>query len=613
MQPSLSEVHSSVATSQRGFWKRLAAFSGPAYLVSVGYMDPGNWATDLAGGAGFGYRLLWVLVVSNAMAILLQTLSARLGIVNGRDLAQACREAYPKPVTRVLWVLTEIAIAACDLAELLGAAIGLQLLFGLPLIYGVMLTAADTLVVLWLNRYGIRTLEWIVLGMVLLIGACFAVEIGLARPDAAAVARGLIPSLDGASLYIAVAMLGATVMPHNLYLHSALVQTRRIGTTEADKRDACRFNLIDSTVALNLAMFVNAGILILAGTVFYTRGIAVTEIQQAQQLLSPLLGTTLAGLLFGVALLAAGQSSTITGTLAGQIVMEGFIALRMRPWLRRIVTRMMAVIPAVAVIAWFGERSTYQMLVLSQVVLSLQLPFAVIPLVRFTSDPARMGGFANALWVRLLAWTAVAVIVGLNTWLVVQTVPGWLAAALLTPAAGLLAYVGLYRAPPRLLPELAPVPAVEPLKLETPVYRSILVPLDRSSRDRAALAHAASLARIFGSTVHLLHVEEDATSQVYGSLAATAEIRADRQYLDAILESLRAESINAELIVVYSANPGAEIITCAKRLAPDLIVMGAHGHKGFKDMVFGATINAVRHALAIPVLVVQSERTPSGG
>src|SRR6266852_1031237 len=405
------------------------AFAGPAYLVSVGYMDPGNWATDLEGGARFGYRLLWVLVMSNAMAVLLQTLSARLGIVAGRDLAQACRETYPRPVTYALWGLCEIAIAACDLAEVLGAAIALNLLFHLPLLMGVIVTAADTLLVLWFQRYGIRTTEAIVLALITVIAGCFCIEIFLAKPNVHEMATGLVPRLNATNLYVVIGILGATVMPHNLYLHSALVQTRNIGWSQMAKRIACRYNFIDSLVALNGALLVNAAILVVAGTVFFKRGIVVTEIEQAHLLLAPLLGTSMASVAFAVALLCSGQSSTLTGTLAGQIVMEGFLNFRMRPWLRRLVTRSLAIVPAWLTIYIAGERGIYHLLILSQVILSMQLPFAVIPLVHFTSDRRRMGEFANKTWVIILAWITAAVILVLNVWLMGQSISEWLASA----------------------------------------------------------------------------------------------------------------------------------------------------------------------------------------
>jgi manganese transport protein len=460
--PSLPEVHGSVTTTHPSIWRRMFAFAGPAYLVSVGYMDPGNWATDLEGGARFGYQLLWVLVMSNAMAILLQTLSARLGIVSGRDLAQACADTYPRFVSYPLWFLCEIAIAACDMAELLGAAIALNLLFGIPLLWGVFITAVDTLLLLGLSRFGIRLIEGIVLSMVTVITGCMFVEIWLAKPAAGEVLSGLKPQLTSESLYVAIAMLGATVMPHNLYLHSALVQTRRIGRTTEDKRRACRYNVVDSAVALNGALLVNAAILILAATVFYKNGVVVTEIQQAHELLARLLGTTLASIAFGVALLLSGQSSTMTGTMAGQIVMEGFLHIRMRPWLRRLITRLVAITPAAIAISVTGEEAVLPLLILSQVILSMQLPFAVIPLIHFTSDRQRMGVFANPGWVRALAWVAAGIIVTLNLQLALQTVAGWLAAAgqwrwlveLLvvgfgTALAGLLAWVTFLPVPRR--------------------------------------------------------------------------------------------------------------------------------------------------------------------
>src|SRR5690242_13614293 len=384
---SLPEVHASVSTGHISLWRRMFAFSGPAYLVSVGYMGPGNWATDLEGGARFGYQLLWVLVLSNLMAILLQTLSARLGIVSQRDLAQACRETYPRPISYMLWVLCEIAIAACDLAEVLGAAIALNLLFHLPLFFGVLLTAADTLLLLWFSRLGIRVIEAFVLSLIAIIGGCFLVEIFWAGwPAWGEMARGLVPHVSERNLYIAIGILGATVMPHNLYLHSALVQTRRIGKSAGEKRTACRFNLVDSSIAMNGALLVNAAILVLSASVFFKRAIVVTEIQQAHLLLVPLLGTAMAGFLFAIALLCSGQSSTLTGTMAGQIVMEGFLNFRMRPWLRRLITRSLAIIPAAITIYFAGEHGVYQLLILSQVILSMQLPFAIIPLVHFTND-----------------------------------------------------------------------------------------------------------------------------------------------------------------------------------------------------------------------------------
>ena len=619
---SLSEVHSSVSTTYQGFWRRLFAFAGPAYLVSVGYMDPGNWATDLEGGARFGYQLLWVLVLSNAMAILLQTLSARLGIVCGRDLAQACRESYPKPVTISLWILCEIAIAACDLAEVIGAAIALQLLFGLPLLAGVMIGAFDTLLVLWLTRINIRFFEAMILTLIAAIGICFSIEVYWAKPDFGEVALGLIPHLNPQNLYIAIGILGATVMPHNLYLHSALVQTRQFGDSLKDKRLAAKFNLIDSAVALNASLFVNAAILIVSSAVFFKHGIEVTQIQQAHLLLSPLLGVKLAGVLFAVALFCSGQSSTLTGTMAGQIVMEGFLNFRVRPWLRRLITRSMAVIPAVIVIYLAGEGSAYKLLILSQVILSLQLPFAVVPLIHFTSDASKMGELANAKWVKILAWLCATIIIGLNGWLVVSSLSGWLEKAgsdsvyirmlLLPILCGIcLLLVWILFAP--ILPSqlrrsgqtATAMPASTKQEMVPSLYRTILVPLDHSGKDAKAISHAAAFAIQHNARLLLMHVEEDVPSQLYGTLASTAEVEAGRAYIEGIVRQLDAQAISSEVLVRYSNSPADEIIAVAKARTPDLIIMGSHGHRLIGDLVKGHTINIVRHALDIPILIVK--------
>ena len=615
---SLPEVHGSVLTARPTVLRRMLAFGGPAYLVSVGYMDPGNWATDLEGGARFGYQLLWVLVLSNLMAILLQTLAARLGIVAGRDLAQACREAYSRRVCNSLWVLCEIAIAACDLAEVLGAAIALRLLFGIPLMAGVLLTAADTFIVLWLSRYGIRLIEAVILSLIAIVTGCFLVELMLARPIWSEMASGLVPRINKESLYVAIGILGATVMPHNLYLHSALVQTRRLGRSTAERKEACRFNLFDSVIALNGALLVNAAILVLSASVFFKQGVAVTQIEQAHVMLTPLMGTALGGVLFAVALLASGQSSTLTGTYAGQIVMEGFLDLRMRPWLRRLVTRSLAIVPAMFAIYFFGDGATYKLLILSQVVLSMQLPFAVIPLIRFTSDARRMGEFANAGWVRGLAWLAAAVIVGLNLWLVVQTVGPWLLeeswhawvfAPPIAAVLGLLARVSFgAMVAPRVKTGRKGVAVAS--NLPTPVYRRILVPLDHSGRDRAAVAHAAAMARPHGARLYLLHIEEGVTSQLFGAMASTEEILSGEEYFNEIVEALEASGVAAEVTIEHGLRPTDAIVRKARELNPDLIVMGAHGHRGMKDIIFGNTINDVRHRVSAPVLVVGAE--PAG-
>lgn len=424
---SLPEVHGTIAVPRgAGFFRKMLAFAGPGYLVAVGYMDPGNWATDLAGGSKYGYALLSVIMISNLMAILLQALSLRLGIASGRDLAQACRDSYSRPVTFVLWVLCEIAIAACDLAEVIGAAIALKLLFGLPMLFGVLLTSADVLIVLYLQNHGFRYVEVLVVALIVAIAGSFAINLWIAQPVVAEVLAGFIPTTDilrdRDMLYISIGILGATVMPHNLYLHSSIVQTRKYLDDDASKAEAIRFATIDSTVALMSALFINAAILIMAAAVFHTSGHhEVADISDAYQMMTPLLGTSLASTLFAVALLASGQNATLTGTLAGQIVMEGFINLRLRPWLRRLVTRMIAIVPAVVVIAIYGEQGTGPLLILSQVVLSLQLPFAVFPLVMFTSDKAKMGRFVSPLWLRALAWTVSLIIAVLNVWLLYQT------------------------------------------------------------------------------------------------------------------------------------------------------------------------------------------------
>ncbi|HVP71710.1 MAG TPA: Nramp family divalent metal transporter, partial [Gemmatimonadaceae bacterium] len=505
---SLPEMHRSVALPAGSWVRRLLAFAGPAYLVSVGYMDPGNWATDLAGGARYGTRLLWVLLMSNLMAVLLQTLSARLGVVTGKDLAQACREWYPRALILPMWLLCEVAIVACDLAEVLGAAIGLQLLFHVPLVFGVILTGLDVLLLLGLSRLGMRRLEAIIVVLVATIGACFAIEMLLARPDLPGVLRGLLPRGDDGrlaligrapggvlavlglhhdALYIAMGIIGATVMPHNLYLHSALVQSRAVADSTEGKREACRLNLVDSAVALNCAFFVNAAILVLAATAFHRTGHAsVARLEDAHRLLAPLLGTSLASTLFAVALLSSGQSSTITGTLAGQIVMEGFLHLRVRPWLRRMLSRGLAIIPAVAFILVRGERSVDQLLVFSQVALSLQLSFAVVPLVSFTSDRRRMGEFTSRPWVSALAWTVAAAIAILNGNLVAQELGPWLTATLARapllalPVVAIIVALGLllaYLALAPLLERVAPAwvsPAAErsPTPAAAPVVRA---------------------------------------------------------------------------------------------------------------------------------------------
>ncbi|MEP6923542.1 MAG: Nramp family divalent metal transporter [Pyrinomonadaceae bacterium] len=431
-QPSLPEVNASLPVAKGlGFWRKMLAFSGPGYLIAVGYMDPGNWATDLAGGSRFGYTLLSVILISNLMAILLQSLALRLGIVTERDLAQACRDHFHPAVSFVLWILCELAIVACDLAEVIGSAIALNLLFGIPLIWGVILTAFDVMILLLLQNRGFRWLEAIVITLVASIGFCFAAEIIFSRPEIGEILRGFVPTTEIVTnplmLYIAIGILGATVMPHNLYLHSAIAQTRNFERNSAGKREAIKFATIDSTLALMFALFINAAILIVAAAAFHANGnYEVAEIADAYKLLSPLLGVSGASTLFAIALLASGQNSTLTGTLAGQIVMEGFLDIRLSPWLRRLITRLIAIVPAIIVIALYGATGTAQLLILSQVILSMQLSFAVFPLVMFTSDKLKMGEFVNSFWIKILSYLVAIIIAGLNIWLLTQFFREWL-------------------------------------------------------------------------------------------------------------------------------------------------------------------------------------------
>jgi manganese transport protein len=458
----MTNLEHSVDMGLPGRW-RVLRFCGPAAMISVGYMDPGNWATGLEGGARFGYQLMWVLLASNLIAILLQSLAARLGIVGRMDLAQACREHYARPVVFALWVLCEIAIIACDLAELLGSAIALNLLFGIPLAWGALITGVDVMLIIALQHYGIRKLEAVVAALVLTIGTCMVIEMLLVQPAWGAIAGGFVPRLDAASLLVAIGILGATVMPHNLYLHSSLVQTRRIGANVTAQREAIRYNVADTILALSIAFFINAAILVLSASTFFERGIVVTELRQAHELLTPVLGATLASSVFAIALLAAGQSSTITGTLAGQVVMEGFLRLRISPIWRRLLTRSLAIVPAVAVLLHAGEEGVLQLLVLSQVVLSLQLPFAIVPLIRFTCTPRIMGSFTSPHWLRCMAYAAALLIISLNAWLVMQA----LAPTGVFAGAGLGQYaIGLIAA---LCATFLVYITLVPLKL-TPVY-----------------------------------------------------------------------------------------------------------------------------------------------
>ncbi|WP_299291946.1 Nramp family divalent metal transporter [uncultured Mucilaginibacter sp.] len=617
---SLAEVHGSVSTSGQVGWKRVLSFLGPAFMVSVGYMDPGNWATDLAAGSQFGYRLIWVLLLSNLIALLLQSLSTRLGIVQGLDLAQASRQTYSRFVNFCLFILAQIAIIACDLAEVIGMAIGLQLLFHLPLIWGVSVTLLDTILLLYLLNKGMRHLEGFIVSMVFIVGLSFLVEMFIVEPNIKQIGLGLIPhNLNGSALYIAIGIIGATVMPHNLYLHSSLVQTRKIERNETGIRESIKMNMIDTTVALNLAFFVNAAILILAAAAFFRNGYhQVAEIQDAHKLLNHIFGS-LAPVLFAVALIAAGQSSTVTGTLAGQIIMEGHINLRIAPWLRRLLTRLLAIIPAFFTILYSDERALGSLLVLSQVVLSLQLGFAVIPLIHFTSNKEKMGVFANKTWIKVLAWFAAVIIVGLNAKLVVGQIADWAEAypqhqqlihfttvPFAIAICILLLYV-FFKPFFKVHADVATrIPHGKALEIEAiaPVaLKRIGIAVDFTKNDRDTIRHALMQGGK-SAEYFLIHVVETAGATYYGDKIMDFETQSDRENLEKY--QLRLQELG------YRSKPHVGYGKVAKAIAGvvnqqdlELLVMGAHGHKVFKDLIFGTTVNSVRHLVKVPVLIVQ--------
>jgi manganese transport protein len=622
---SLEDVHESVAAGGNGTgWKKILAFFGPAYMISVGYMDPGNWATDLAGGSQFGYSLLWVLLMSNLMALLLQSLSARLGIVTRRDLAQASRETYPKYINIFLYALAEVAIAACDLAEVLGMAIGLKLLFDLPMLWGVSITMLDTFLLLFLMNKGIKKMEAFIIALIAIIGLSFLAEMFFAKPDAAEVVKGLVPSIpSGAALYIAIGIIGATVMPHNLYLHSSLVQTRKFDRSFKGIKQAIRYNLIDSVIALNLAFFVNAAILILAAATFFTNGLhEVADIQDAHKLLEPMLGNW-AAVLFALALIAAGQSSTITGTLAGQIVMEGYLNLRIQPWVRRIVTRLIAILPAFFTILYFGEDSTGELLVLSQVVLSLQLGFAVIPLIHFVSDKSKMQDFTIGTWTKIGAWTIALIIVALNANLVYDEISGWIKNSedpfyiwiFVIPftilAVGVLLYITIEpfvmkgKAVKNLVPHLSPT-ALKELPQQK-MYRNIAIALDFSKTDGKTLSSAMQLGGP-NAKYTLIHSVETVGAMLYGDQAHDFETNSDNEYLNTYKKSLEEIGFTVETRLSFGS-PKKQIPKIVNDDGTfDILILGAHGHNWFKDLILGTTVDAVRHKVKIPVLIIKDER-----
>jgi manganese transport protein len=616
---SLDQLHESVPVQNKTGWRRLFAFIGPAYLVSVGYMDPGNWATDLQGGAAFGFQLIWILLLSNIMAILLQSLSARLGIVRRLDLAQVNRETYPKFVNFCLYILAELAIAATDLAEVLGMAIGIKLLTGLPLMYGTIITVTDTFLFMLLQRYGMRKMEAFIFVLVATIGGSFLAEMIIAKPDLASAAKGLVPSaLSPGALYIAVGMIGATVMPHNLYLHSALVQTRKIERTSAGIKKSLWYNFIDSAVALNAAFFVNAAILILAATAFYQTGNqSVAKIEDAHALLAPLLGSKLAPILFAVALIAAGQSSTVTGTLSGQIVMEGYLNLRLNPWIRRLLTRLVAIVPAVLVIGLMGEGRVDELLVFSQVILSLQLGFAVIPLIHFVSDKNTMGEFAIKPWVKILAWLVASVLVYLNANLVFDFAKELLIGPtsifikillvlLIIFFFALLLYIIIF--PMIQFKKKQERTALHGAAVEldwtkaAPIDR-IAIAVDFTSGDANLIKSAIAQAHA-GTELILIHVVESVTASYFQEISDDEESRKDRERLAQYAETLGQNGYKVNFVLGYK-NRVKEIVRIVHLTDAQLLVMGAHHHYGWKDYFFGETIESVRHKVKIPVLIIQ--------
>jgi manganese transport protein len=614
---SLGDVHQTVDTTRKRVgWKRALSFLGPAYLISVGYMDPGNWATDLQGGSKFGYALMWVLLMSNLMALLLQGLSARLGIVRGIDLAQANRKEYSKTINFILYIFAEIAIAACDLAEVLGMAIGIQLLTGLPLVWGVAVTVLDTFVLLYLQKKGIRKMEAFIIGLIAIVAISFLIEIILARPVLHEVAGGLIPSLPGKeALYIAIGIIGATVMPHNLYLHSALVQTRKIERTDQGIKEAIRFNRMDSAIALNLAFLVNAAILVLAATVFFKTGHSnVAAIKDAYVLLPHFFGNV-APKLFAIALIAAGQSSTITGTLAGQIVMEGYLQLRINPWVRRLITRLLAIIPALLVIIISGEKNVDALLVFSQVILSLQLGFAVIPLIHFVSDKKTMGIFAINVPTKIMAWLIAAVLIFLNLKMLMDQSTGIFDATAVLPKLALilsgilflalLVYVTLQ---PWIVKNKKPASIQIHPEINTdtvfavPKFNRIAVALDFSENDEKLLAFAIGQGKE-DSRYLLIHIVESVSARLLGPQSDDYETRNDKERMDLYVDQLQRRGINVEGHLGFGKRT-KEIAAIARNHNADMLVVGAHGHTGLKDFIYGETVNTVRHELKIPVLIV---------
>ncbi|MBS1650773.1 MAG: Nramp family divalent metal transporter [Bacteroidetes bacterium] len=619
MNKSLEEVNASVNTNEKKGWRRFLAFLGPAYMISVGYMDPGNWATDIAGGSKFGYSLLWVLLMSNVIALLLQSHCVRLGIVTGKDLAQASRDSYPKSINLFLYLLAEIAIAACDLAEVIGMAIGINLLFPqINLIWAVLITVFDSFILLFLLNKGIRKLEAFIISLIALIGISFFIQLLIAKPNVIEVVKGFAPSIqNNEALYIAIGIIGATVMPHNLYLHSSLVQTRKFNRNKQEIKRAIKFNIIDSSIALNLALFVNMAILIVAASTFFKSGnYEVAAIQQAHQLLQPILGSSLAPLLFAFALIAAGQSSTITGTLAGQVVMEGYLNLRLQPWVRRIITRLIAIIPALLVVLYTGENGIERLLILSQVILSLQLGFAIIPLIHFVSDKSKMGEFTIPAWQKILSWVAAGVIIALNMNLVYAQLKEMLffynpliIGFTLIPLCLFCFIILLYIT-------IAPFVSKQHKYKERSIHQKnqtivfddkkvierIAVCVDFSNSDLKAINRAHTIAGK-SATYLIIHVLESANAFVLGEHANDLEREEDVVRLNNYKQQLQNLGLSVEIVLGFG-NPKQAIPKLVQEYNCEMLVMGTHGHKTLKDILLGTTIEGVRHELNVPLMLV---------
>lgn len=618
---SLSEVHQSIDPGKkRSGWRRAFAFFGPAYLISVGYMDPGNWATDIAGGSAFGYSLIWVLLMSNLMALLLQSLSARLGIVQGRDLAQCNRHYYPRGINFILYILAELAIAACDLAEVLGMAIGLYLLLDIPLLWGVSISILDTFLLLFLQRLGIRKLEAFIIALIAIIGLCFWVEMMYVKPPLAEIAKGFVPHLPNkAALYIAIGIIGATVMPHNLYLHSALVQTRITGRDRTSILKAIKYNIIDSAIALNLAFFVNAAILVLAAAVFFNAGLhEVASMQEAHKLLSPMLGNKWSSHLFAIALIAAGQSSTVTGTLAGQIVMEGYLQLRINPLIRRLITRLLAVIPAVIVIVWLGDKEVDAMLIFSQVILSMQLAFAIIPLIHFVSDKERMGEFVIKPYVKALSWIVAIIIIALNLWQLFESGKGWIEGTdnlwikglTVLFVAGFVLLLIITTFYPVFLKNRKhhsinmhkhELQSME--NIQQKAFNTIALAVDFGVNDKEIIAYAMKLAEAQTKFI-LIHIVESASAKAIGEEAQDHETLEDQKIMNHYLSLFASKGLNADGKIGFK-NRVKAIAKITIDEKADLLIVGSHGHHSLMDIIFGETVNTLRHKVKIPVFIAQ--------